>query len=111
MLAIEADALHLARRGQRPRPAPADVVERAVNQRPSLSDEQRRAVHAITTGDAPVALVVGHAGAGKTFALDAARAAWQASGHEVIGGALAARAARQLQTGSGIKSSTIAGLR
>lgn len=110
MLAIEADALHLARHGRRTRPVPADVVKDAVSQRPSLSNEQGRAVHAITTGDAPVALVVGHAGAGKTFALDAARAAWQAAGHEVIGTALAARAARQLQTGSGIKSSTIAGL-
>lgn len=110
MLAIEADALDLASDGRRTLPVPSDVVEAAVRERPSLSDEQRRAVLAITTGDAPVALVVGHAGAGKTFALDAARAAWQASGHQVLGAALAARAARQLQSGSGIESSTIAGL-
>ena len=110
LISVEADALDLAGSGPRTLPVPVALVEDAVNQRPSLSAEQRRAVHAITTGDAPVALVVGHAGAGKTFALDAARAAWEASGHEVIGTALAARAARQLQSGSGIKSSTIAGL-
>jgi predicted ATP-binding protein involved in virulence len=37
------------------------------------------------TSGAPVSLVVGHAGTGKTFALDAARSAWQASGHTVAG--------------------------
>ncbi len=110
MLGVEADALGLASHGPRTQRVPIGVVEEAMNQRPSLSSEQRKAVHAITTGDAPVALVVGHAGAGKTFALDAARAAWVASGHHVIGAALAARAARQLQVGSGIESSTIAGL-
>src|SRR3546814_13843870 len=52
-------------------------------------------------------IVEGVAGAGKTFALAAARDAWQASGHRVIGCSLAARAAKQLQDAAGIASSTI----
>jgi conjugative relaxase-like TrwC/TraI family protein len=110
MLAIEADAFHLADSGPRIAPVPADLVATALAERPSLSAEQQRAVEAVTGGDRPLSLVVGHAGTGKTFALDAARAAWQASGHQVIGAALAARAARQLQVGSGIPSSTVAAL-
>ena len=53
--------------------------------RPSLSAEQRRMVSALTGSGDGAQVVVGRAGAGKTFALDAARAAWEASGHRVIG--------------------------
>ena len=49
-------------------------------------------VRRITTSGAGVEVVVGKAGAGKTFALDAAREAWQSAGYQVIGTALAARA-------------------
>lgn len=110
ILAIEADALRLARSRRPVRAAPSNLVAAAVAARPSMSAEQRRAVETITTGTEPVVMVVGQAGSGKTFALDAARAAWQASGHHVVGAGLAARAARQLQVGSGIPSSTIAAL-
>ncbi len=51
--------------------------------------------------------VEGVAGAGKTFALAAARRAWDASGYRVIGCSLAARSARQLQDDAGIPSETI----
>lgn len=47
------------------------------------------------------------AGAGKTFALAAARDAWESSGHRVIGCSLAARAAKHLQDDAGIPASTI----
>lgn len=105
MLAIEAEALDLAQR-QHPVPAPsADLVADAIAARPSLSGEQRRAVRHLT-GDEPVSLMVGHAGAGKTFALDAARSAWQASGHAVVGCSLSARAARNLEASAGIASHT-----
>ena len=42
----------------------------------------------------------------KTFALDAVREAYQASGHRVVGVALAARAARELHAGAGIDART-----
>ena len=54
-----------------------------------------------------IAVVVGRAGTGKTYALDAARAAWQTEDHQVIGAALARRAALELRDGSGIDSTSI----
>jgi type II secretory ATPase GspE/PulE/Tfp pilus assembly ATPase PilB-like protein len=71
----------------------------ALAARPALSDEQRAMVTGLVTSGAGVEIVVGAAGTGKTFALDAARAAWQASGITVIGAALSARAAAELQAG------------
>jgi conjugative relaxase-like TrwC/TraI family protein len=105
MLAIEAEALDLAGR-RRPGPAPAvELVFEAIASRPSLSGEQRRAARHMASND-PVSLVVGHAGAGKTFALDAARASWQAAGQTVVGCSLSARAARNLDATAGIPSDT-----
>ena len=48
--------------------------------------------------------LMGANGAGKTTALAAARDAWHAAGYRVIGCAVSARAAHQLQTGAGIRS-------
>jgi len=57
-----------------------------------------------------VALVVGKAVTGKTFALGAAREAWQAAGQPVLGVAVARRAARELQDGAGIATTSVAAL-
>jgi conjugative relaxase-like TrwC/TraI family protein len=86
------------------------AVRSTLASRPTLFDDQRSMVARITTSGSGVEIVVGKAGAGKTFALDAAREAWKASGYEVVGCTLAARAARELEAGSGIPSYTIAGL-
>ena len=76
----------------------------------SLSREQQRMVeHLVTSGNA-VDVVVGVAGSGKTTALAAAHDAWRSNNTPVIGAALAARAAAELQAGSGIPSTTIASL-
>ncbi|HUR77846.1 MAG TPA: MobF family relaxase [Acidimicrobiales bacterium] len=96
--------LHVAVANQR-------AVDAAIAARPSLTGEQEQMVSAITRSGAAVDVVVGAAGAGKTFALDAARAAWTASGNRVVGCALAARAAAQLEHSSGIPSFTISAMR
>lgn len=76
-----------------------------------LSDEQQGLVRALTTSGRGVDVVIAPAGAGKTTALAAARDAWQRAGYHVIGCAVAAKAARQLETTGGIRATTIAALR
>jgi conjugative relaxase-like TrwC/TraI family protein len=82
-------------------------LQRSLDERPTLTDEQEAMVASLVTSGSGVEVVVGRAGAGKTFALDAARSAWEASGLYVIGAALAARAAAELQAGAGIASTTL----
>jgi hypothetical protein len=67
-------------------------------------------VRRLTGSGAGVEVVVGKAGTGKTYALDAAREAWEASGIPVTGVALAARAALELEASAGIRSTTLARL-
>jgi ATP-dependent exoDNAse (exonuclease V) alpha subunit len=87
--------------------ASAEALAAAVGERPSLGADQRAALATIAcTGDG-LDVLIGPAGTGKTFMLDAAREAWQRSGKRVIGASLAASAARELQLGSGIKSTTV----
>ena len=83
------------------------AISAALARRPTLSEEQTQMVRRLTASGAGVEVVVGKAGAGKTFALDAARDAWHSSGIRVIGCALAARAAAELHAGAGIDSYTI----
>ncbi len=87
--------------------AAGGALDAAIASRPSLAEEQEQMVRTICSSGDGVEIVEGVAGAGKTFALAAAREAWQASGHRVIGCSLAARAAKQLQDDAGIASSTI----
>jgi ATP-dependent exoDNAse (exonuclease V) alpha subunit len=69
---------------------------------------QGELVRRLLTSGAGVDVVVGPAGTGKTRALRAAREAWEANGHTVIGASLAAVAARELQNGSGIPATSLA---
>ena len=110
MLALEADALRRSIDGPRTVPVDPRSLMLAFRARPSISLEQALAVKRVTVTDAPVAVIVGQAGTGKTFALDAARETWHRTGLRVRGAALAAKAARGLQSGSGIPSQTIASL-
>ena len=73
------------------------AVERALRQRPTISQEQAEMVRRLATDGASVSLVVGQAGTGKTFALAAAREAWETRGYAVVGAALSWRAARELE--------------
>lgn len=84
------------------------VLDRTLKRRPTITQEQAEALRHITAGTGSVSCLVGMAGTGKTFVLDAAREAWEKAGYKVIGCALAGRAARELETKSGIKSDTLA---
>ena len=78
---------------------------------PGLNDQQREVVRTLTRSGASLDAVAGPAGTGKTFALAAAREAWEASGVAVLGAAVARRAAQELEAGSGIPSTSVAALR
>ena len=74
----------------------------------TLSEEQQRAVEHLTRAPGSIQVVSGIAGTGKTTMLAVARKAWEYQGFEVYGAALAGKAARGLEAGSGIPSTTVA---
>jgi ATP-dependent exoDNAse (exonuclease V) alpha subunit len=86
------------------------AVAAAMWARPTLSSEQRTMIESQCRDGARVAVAAGHAGTGKTFALAAARDAWDAAGHPVLGAAIARRAARELEAGARIPSTSVAAL-
>jgi ATP-dependent exoDNAse (exonuclease V) alpha subunit len=86
------------------------AVERALADRPTLSAEQTTMVRALTESGDRVAVVTGRAGTGKTFALAACNAAWDATGTCVIGAAVARRAAGELEDQAGIPSTSVSAL-
>ena len=86
------------------------TVTAALSRRATMTDEQATMVRRLTTSGAGVEVVVGKAGTGKTFALDAARDAWTAAGMRVTGAALAARAAAELSESTGMEATTLARL-
>jgi ATP-dependent exoDNAse (exonuclease V) alpha subunit len=90
--------------------ASVPALRAALTRFPLLSGEQVAMVERLTRSGAGVEVVVGHAGTGKTVALAAARVSWEASGLEVLGTSLSARAARNLSDGAGIESRTLAKL-
>src|SRR5205807_5191294 len=85
--------------------------------RSELSEEQEAMVRAVTSPDAPaIQPIAGRPGAGKTYAIAAAVEAFTASGVLVIGCALSATAAAELETAThlgaltGREASTVARL-
>lgn len=88
----------------------AEMMRRLIGAQEALSDEQKTMIESLCRSGDGVQVVVGVAGAGKTYALGIARAAWEISGVRVIGTALSARAAKELSDGARIGSFTIARL-
>ena len=76
----------------------------------SLSEEQRAAIKHLTTEAGRIAILEGHAGAGKSTALVPVRYGMEASGFEVIGCSLQGKKAAGLERDTGIRSQTIASL-
>ena len=99
------DRVLAGRRGSAGIADPRDV-DRALKSRPSLTGEQRIVVERLCRDGDGGAVLAGKPGTGKTFALAAAREAWQAAGHPVLGVATARRAAAELQDGAGIRSTS-----
>ena len=87
---------------------PGEVVAEVMERRPTLGAEQADMVTRLCTSGNGIDVVCAAAGTGKTYTLDAAREAWEASGHRVIGAALAGIAAQELHSTAGIRSSTLA---
>lgn len=83
------------------------VIESALQKYSFLSEEQRGGVRFLIEPGALKSLV-GLAGAGKSTLLKAANEAWEASGYQVKGIALAGKAADELRASSGIDSRTLA---
>jgi conjugative relaxase-like TrwC/TraI family protein len=88
--------------------ARADTVAAAMAARRTLTADQRAMIQEICLSPAGVLVIEGDAGVGKTYALEVCRDAFDTSGVEVVGCALAGRAADLLEEGSDIASTTVA---
>ena len=86
------------------------VVIEVLGERASLSAEQATMVRRLCCDGDGLAVVAAAAGTGKTYALRAAPDAWQEAGFRVLGAAVAAKAARELEAAAGIASYTLAKL-
>jgi len=110
MLALERGmvATAQARAGAGVGVARADTVAAAMATRRTLTAGQTAMIQEICLSPAGVLVIEGDAGVGKTYALEVCREAFDASGVEVVGCALAGRAAELLEKGSDIASTTVA---
>lgn len=86
----------------------AGAVERVIQSRPTLLEEQRQAIRQLTGAAGRLQVLTGLAGTGKTYTLDTCREIWDQAGYRVVGAALAGKAARELERGAGIESDTLA---
>ena len=84
-----------------------DSVKKAILPRPTIKEEQAEMVRYLTQGQGQIKTVIGDAGTGKTYALEAVKEALEAEGFRVKGVALAGIAAKGLSE-TGIESRTIA---
>lgn len=82
--------------------APQAAVDTALTARPELDDQQRTMVEAVCRSPRVIRLVVGHPGAGKTYAAEAAVAAFRHAGIHVVGCAVTAEAADELAASTGL---------
>lgn len=81
-----------------------DTVEHAIRNKPGLSDEQAEAVRHACLDPHRVVIVEGAAGAGKSYAMEAVKAAYEAAGYELTGLALSWSAASVLSESAKIEN-------
>ena len=86
LLAVEQRLVAAAtgRTGEQTAVVAHEAVRAALAAHPSAGPDQQAMVRGVCQGGAGVALVVGKAGTGKTFALGAARHAWQLDGYRPL---------------------------
>jgi conjugative relaxase-like TrwC/TraI family protein len=107
LLEVEREALELALTGRdvaAPRAAPGGVP---IEERAELTGEQRVLVREACMSGDRVICAVGVAGSGKTSALRVLGAAYRQAGISVLGTAPSGRAADELATATGIRSTTM----
>jgi conjugative relaxase-like TrwC/TraI family protein len=85
------------------------TVEEVLARRPELSAEQRRMVRAACTGAEFMQPIAGRPGAGKTYAIEAVVTAHVVAGVPIIGCAVSAAAAAELERAGGFARSTRTG--
>jgi conjugative relaxase-like TrwC/TraI family protein len=83
------------------------TVDEVLARHPYFDREQADGVRALLTSGNGYDLVIGQAGTGKSTMLGAARAGWEEAGYKVIGTAVAARTAADLEAGTRIPSSSL----
>jgi ATP-dependent exoDNAse (exonuclease V) alpha subunit len=101
---LRAMALSVSQK-DRPSPVTKREVEAAISTKGTLNSDQANAVRHLTLSPGQVKVLLGGAGTGKTFCLDAVREAIEASqgGAVVIGTSLSSRATRELKVQAHIK--------
>lgn len=82
-------------------------VEGVLERLPTLGADQETAVRMLGASLDAISVMVGPAGTGKTFTLDAVRQVYAAAGYQVLGAAPSAKAAHELQADAHIASATI----
>ena len=83
------------------------TVDEVLARHAHLDGEQAQGVRQLLTSGNGYDLVIGQAGTGKSTMLGAARIGWEEAGFRVIGAAVAARTAADLEGGTGIPSSSL----
>src|SRR5664280_1061943 len=93
--------------GERTAQVAPSLVDQVLGRHPHLDGEQADGVRALLTSGNGYDLIIGQAGTGKSTMLAAARIGWEEAGFRVIGTAVAARTAADLETSTGIPSSSL----
>jgi conjugative relaxase-like TrwC/TraI family protein len=108
---LERDALAIAERMRQEPRGQADelIAARVAEARPTLKSDQREMVRRLLSDPEGIAVVVGEAGTGKTFAIVAAAEGWAQAGYELRAVAPTWRAANVLRA-EGLEAMSVAGL-
>jgi conjugative relaxase-like TrwC/TraI family protein len=108
---LEREALAAAERmrAQGPPPAGELIAARVIGSRPTLKADQREMVRCLLTDPEGVAVVIGEAGTGKTFAIVAAAEGWTQAGIDLRAAAPTWRAANVMRS-EGLPAVSLASL-